>query len=51
METRLGHHADAPVRRGLPAGIVNPIKPEWYAGKHEARLSGLVGLTQFGVNR
>ena len=50
MDTKLKHLSDAPVKVGLPANIPNPIKPEWYAGRHHAALAALVGLSQFGVN-
>ena len=35
---------------GLPKNVVDPIKPQWFAGFHESRLGKSVGLTQFGVN-
>ncbi len=47
METRLGHVAKTPVKSGIAA----PVKPELFAGNHEAQLAKSVGLTQFGVNR
>jgi uncharacterized cupin superfamily protein len=50
MDTRLLNIADVPVRRGLPAEVRNPIRPEWFAGRHVAQLTKLAGLTQFGVN-
>ena len=51
METKVRHISQAPVQTGTPASIANPIKPEKFAGKHEAQLSKLVDVTQFGVNR
>jgi uncharacterized cupin superfamily protein len=50
METRLLQVRDVPISSGIPKGVVNPIKPELFAGKHEGRLGKLVGMTQFGVN-
>ena len=50
METKVRHISDAPVHTGAPAAIAKPIKPELFAGKHEAQLSKLVGITQFGAN-
>lgn len=35
---------------GISRSWRSPIRPEWFAGKHEARLGQLVGMTQFGVN-
>jgi uncharacterized cupin superfamily protein len=50
METRLSRVADVPVVTGVPETWTNPIRPERFAGKREARLAKAVGLTQFGVN-
>jgi uncharacterized cupin superfamily protein len=50
METKLLHVATIPISSGLPKSVVNPIKPELFAGMHEGRLGKLVGMTQFGVN-
>ncbi|MFI4975046.1 MAG: cupin domain-containing protein [Caulobacterales bacterium] len=50
MDTRLGRLSSTPASSGLPAGLRNPIKPEQFAGKHEAQLGKRVGVTQFGVN-
>ncbi|HXC55701.1 MAG TPA: cupin domain-containing protein [Rhizomicrobium sp.] len=50
METRLRHLAAVPVRSGLPDGVRDPVRPEWFAGRHEAQLGTAVGLAQFGVN-
>ncbi len=50
METKVRHITQAPVQAGTPGSIANSIKPEQLAGKHEAQLSKLVGVTQFGVN-
>jgi uncharacterized cupin superfamily protein len=50
MNTELKHLSDIPVSSGIPRGVANPIKPEMFAGKHEAQLGKAVGLTQFGVN-
>lgn len=50
METRIGTLSETPVQTGLPPGVVNPVKPELFAGAHEARLATAVGLGQFGVN-
>ena len=50
METRVRHVSEVPVSTGLPKAVANPIKPERFAGKHEAALGKAVGLTQFGVN-
>ena len=49
-ETRLGRLADTPAQVGLPDGVRDPIRPEWFAGRREARLGTGVGVTQFGVN-
>lgn len=49
-ETRSSCIADAPATVGLPAFRGNPIKPELFAGRREAQLGKVVGLTQFGVN-
>jgi uncharacterized cupin superfamily protein len=50
METSLRHISQVPAQVGLPASMSNPIKPELFAGKHEAQLAKIVGVTQFGVN-
>lgn len=50
MKTELRHLSDAPARAGLSKLLANPIKPEWFGGKHEAQLGKAVGVTQFGVN-
>ena len=49
-DTRLRHVAQISVSTGIPKSFKNPIKPELFAGNHEARLGSSVGLTQFGVN-
>ncbi len=49
-DTRIRHVTQVPVSTGIPKSFVNPIKPELFAGNHEARLGKSVGLTQFGVN-
>jgi uncharacterized cupin superfamily protein len=46
METRLRHLTDIVAATG-PAPSV---RPEWFAGNHEAKLGQAVGVTQFGVN-
>jgi hypothetical protein len=51
METRLLRVRDVPISTGLPKDLINPIKPELFAGNHEGRLGKLVGMTQFGVNQ
>jgi uncharacterized cupin superfamily protein len=50
METKLHHVSQIAVSTGLPKSVSNPIKPERFAGKHEAQLGKAVGITQFGVN-
>ena len=50
METRLLRIRDVSISTGLPKDLVDPIKPELFAGNHEGRLGKLVGLTQFGAN-
>ena len=50
METMVRRVSEVSVSTGLPKSWVNPIKPECFAGKHEAQLAKVVGLTQFGVN-
>lgn len=50
METRLRRVRDVPISTGIPKTVVDPIKPELFAGNHEGRLGKLVGMTQFGVN-
>jgi uncharacterized cupin superfamily protein len=50
METKLRHVSQVPVQIGLPSSIASPIKPELFAGKHEAQLGKAVGVVQFGVN-
>ena len=49
MKTELKHLSEMAVGSGMRA-VANPIKPELFAGKHEAQLGKAVGLTQFGVN-
>ena len=48
--TELKRLADIPVRIGLPEGLPDFVKTEWFAGQHEAQLGKAVGMTQFGVN-
>ena len=50
MKSELGRLSDTPVFTGIPASVPDPIKPELFGGKHEARVGTSVGLTQFGVN-
>jgi uncharacterized cupin superfamily protein len=50
MRTELGRIGDVPVRSGLSKTVVDPVRPEWFAGRHEAQLTKAAGLTQFGVN-
>ena len=50
VETRIGHLADPPPSTAARHGVPNPIRGEWFAGRHEARLGRPVGLSQFGVN-
>jgi uncharacterized cupin superfamily protein len=50
METKLLHVGSIAISSGLPKSLVDPIKPELFAGNHEGRLGKLVGMTQFGVN-
>src|SRR5215212_1849192 len=50
MDTKLLHLSQVTIQSGLPESLTNPIKPELFVGKHEARLGALVGVTQFGVN-
>ncbi|MFI4934375.1 MAG: cupin domain-containing protein [Caulobacterales bacterium] len=45
METKIGRLADAPRSSWTPT-----IKPDLFAGAHEARLARSLGITQFGVN-
>ena len=49
-ETNLKHLSDIPVSVGRPKAWTNPIKPEKFAGRHQASLGKSVNLTQFGVN-
>ena len=51
MRTRLSQASAVPVATGLPKAIPNPIRPEWFAGTHEAQLGKAVGMMQFGVNQ
>jgi len=51
METKRMHVAQVAVSTGIPKAWPNPIKPERFTGKHEARLAKSVGLDQFGVNQ
>jgi uncharacterized cupin superfamily protein len=46
MQTRVGRLAQTAGSQGA----VSAIKPELFAGRHEAKLAKAVGLTQFGVN-
>lgn len=48
METLMLHMSQVSVASGSPHD--EGIKADRFAGKHEARLAKLVGLTQFGVN-
>lgn len=50
MDTKLSHLRDVVVQSGLPVAIADAIKPELFAGKHEAQLGRAVAITQFGVN-
>jgi uncharacterized cupin superfamily protein len=50
MESRVRRLSDVPVTTGLPDSWSDRIKPELFAGKHEARLAHAVDITQFGVN-
>jgi uncharacterized cupin superfamily protein len=50
METRISHLSDTPVETGIPSVVKDPIKPELFHRRHEARLSKSLGITQFGVN-
>ena len=50
MRSRIHQFVDVPVTTGPPAAWTNPVKPELFAGKHEARLAKAVDITQFGVN-
>lgn len=50
METNVRRVSQVSVSTGLPKAWIDPIKPECFAGKHEAQLAKAVGLTQFGVN-
>ena len=50
MQSKIGHLSLSSVSSGLPTAVANPIKPEWFAGQHEARLATPLGITQFGVN-
>lgn len=47
--TRLARLVDLPERVGLfPSS--DPIRPEWFGGRHERQLGRAVGVSQFGVN-
>ena len=50
MRSRINQLSDVPVTIGLSTGRKNPVKPELFAGRHEARLANSVDITQFGVN-
>jgi len=50
MRSRIGQLSEVPVTIGLPAAWTNPVRPELFAGKHEAGLAKAVDITQFGVN-
>ena len=50
METRSQHLSQVSVETGVPKSVRNAIKPELFAGKHEAQLGKAAGVTQFGVN-
>jgi uncharacterized cupin superfamily protein len=43
--------SDVPMSLGAPATPPDSIKPELFAGKHEAQLGKAVGVRQFGVNQ
>jgi len=49
-KTRVRRLDETPALAGLPAGVVNPIRPDWFARKTEAQLGRAVGMSQFGVN-
>src|SRR5215208_4579327 len=49
MESRIRRLSDVPVTTGLPDSRSDRIKPELFAGKHEARLAHADDITQFGV--
>ena len=38
LSTRLLHIRDVPISTGLAKTLINPIKPELFAGNHEGRL-------------
>ena len=50
MQTKLAHLSWTSVSTGLPKEVSDPIRPKWFAGRHEARLASPLGITQFGVN-
>jgi len=50
MRSRINRLSDVPVATGLPTAWTNPVRPELFAGKHEARLAKAVDITQFEVN-
>jgi uncharacterized cupin superfamily protein len=50
LQTQVRHISQVRVATGLPASLPNPIKPELFAGKHEAQVGKAVGMTHFGVN-
>jgi uncharacterized cupin superfamily protein len=39
-----------PITTGLPTAWTPPVRPQSFAGKHEAQLAKAVDITQFGVN-
>ena len=49
-ETRRSHVADVPTPIGIPKSSGDRIKAELLAGRKEAQLTGIAGLTQFGAN-
>jgi len=50
MDTKLMHVSEVSVGTGILKSVRNPIKPELFIGRHEARLAKSLDLTQFGVN-
>jgi len=50
MRSRINRLSGVPVATGLPTAWTNPVRPELFAEKHEARLAKAVDITQFGVN-
>ena len=50
MDTRLGRGAELEISTGAYKTLDPQIRPELFAGFHEARLAKPLGLTQFGVN-